>query len=65
MAGVRRTPERLQFRAVNFDNRLKNMLKTSQDRLVRAIHCSPESLFFLFFAGPLEFTNHASGKGAD
>jgi len=41
------------------------MLKTGQDRLVRAIHDSTESLFFPFPDARLEFTNRAGGEGAD
>src|ERR1700730_65101 len=55
----RRTPSAL------FDNRLENMLKTCQDRLVRTVHGVPEGVFFLFPADPLEFTNPASREGAD
>jgi hypothetical protein len=48
-----------------FDNWLENMLKTCQDRLVRAVHGQPEGVFFLFPADLLEFTNRASREGAD
>ncbi|HUZ92221.1 MAG TPA: hypothetical protein VMU78_10015 [Methylocella sp.] len=50
---------------ITFDNRLKNMLKTSQDRLVRVMHERLESLFFLFSDAALEVTNRASSEGAD
>jgi hypothetical protein len=55
----RRTPNPL------FDNWLKNILKTCQDRLVRTVHGMPEGLFFYFPAELLEFTNRASREGAD
>ena len=59
--------ESLLFRGstVNFDNGQKNMLKTSQDRLVRASHDSPERLFFPFSDARLKLTNRAGGEGAD
>jgi hypothetical protein len=41
------------------------MLKTCQDRLVRAVHGLPEGVFFVFPADLLEFTNGASREGAD
>jgi hypothetical protein len=64
---LRRTRESLLFRgsSVNFDNGKKNMLKTSQDRLVRASHDSPERLFFPFSDVRLKLTNRAGGEGAD
>jgi hypothetical protein len=48
-----------------FDNRPQDMLKANQDWLIRALHDSPESLFFLFPADLLEFANRAGREGAD